>query len=206
MSQHKASLRRSIRSALKHKGVADKLIDSLADVQNKLNAAIDKLAADNPASLDTNYAATQGIAAPFKADDKVAGQSKTSTRSKLRSTMKHKRAADAVADAMEQLQARHNAMLAKLDAEAGTLDDTNYASTLGVSVMNPSAATLGQNKASLRKIMRSAMSHQRLADQIVDGIIATQSALNAVLAQLDTSVLTGIAAKKIASPIKPDQA
>jgi hypothetical protein len=206
MSQSKASLRRALRSALTHKAAADILIDSVKNAQTKINAALDKLDADSEVALDTNYAATCAIAAPLNADAAIAEQDRSSLRRIMRSKLKSKKAADTLVDAIAALHSKFNSMLAKLDAEAGTLNDVNYVSTLAVSVLAPNAPTAAPtaNKASLRRKMEVAMSHRKLANSLLDGVVAAENALNAALAKLDAGTINGQMASLKVSVIDPE--
>lgn len=345
MSQHKATLRKSLRSALTHKAVADRFIDSMAGMQSKLNATLDKLSADasaftpaaaatasiatttpivltsvavgparntntftinvnaaaaNPTNtilvsftgtaaaisctvtpndgtnnsatpvnlttanlvqlissgivtgktitladasslrvlqtatggdttaladtgegdgdigtfasgaiafatgLDTNYVSLGTISSPFLSDEVNSAQDKASIRRVMRSVLKHKALADTLIDSLAVLEANYNALLIKLDAEAGTLNDQNYASSLSVVALSPDAHSHGQHQASFRKTLRSALSHARLADQITDGIAASEAALNSALAKLDTANINGQMAALKVTAIIPD--
>lgn len=204
MPQHKQTRRKTLRSALAHKAAADKFIDSLAGMQAKLNAALDKLDADSELALDTDYVASCALPAPLLADAVYPAQNKSSMRRIWRSKLKHKKLADALIEALAGLESNFNAMLAKLDAEAGTLDDTDYVSSLAVAAISPDAASLGQHKASLRKTMIDAMAHKKLGNEIVDAVAATQAAFNAVLAKLDAATISGQCAALKVSAIDPD--
>ena len=204
-SQNKASMRKKLRSALAHKKAADKLLDSILDSQTKWNSAMDKLQADNPASLDVNYASTRSIADMFEADGEGSGaQHKASLRDSLHSALAHRHLADELCDALEEFQTAHNALMVKLDAEAGTLDDVTYASLLSVTPIDRDGEGSGaQHKASLRKSLRSAVANKSLADSMLDAIWELQTALNSELALLDTSVVAGSSSRKV-SVIDPD--
>ena len=58
-------------------------------------------------------------------------QNKAKLRAILRSSLANKRADDEVLNAIMELQSQMNALLAKLDADAG-VTDVNYAATLSV--------------------------------------------------------------------------
>jgi hypothetical protein len=203
--QNKASMRTKLRSALAHKKAADKLLDSIADSQSKWNALLDKLQADNPASLDTDYYATSKIVDVFEADGAgTSAQHKASLRSVMRSAFAHRKLADELCDALEEFQAAHNALCAKLDAEAGTLNDINYASALSVVLIDADGeGSDAQHKASLRKSLISTLTNESLANSIMDSMLALQAALNSELALLDTSVVAGSSTRKV-SVIQPD--
>ena len=59
------------------------------------------------------------------------GQHRAKLRAILRSSLASKRGADELLDAVIELQAQMNALLAKLDADAG-VTDVDYESTLAV--------------------------------------------------------------------------
>ncbi|NVM33948.1 MAG: hypothetical protein HWN81_00030 [Candidatus Lokiarchaeota archaeon] len=209
MSQHKATLRKSLRSALKHKNLADKIIDDIYAVQTKFNAAMDKIDADDSSALDIDYASTIAVSIS-EYDAAGVGQHKADMRKTLRSALSHKKLADEIVDSIEELQATLSALMVKLDADAGTLSGTNVA-TFGLSEMGAdSVGSDAQHKASFRKSLRSALSHKRLADQIIDAIEGIQGAINSALAQLDidgpgaTGALVGLYTPFKVTAIDPD--
>lgn len=205
MSQHRATLRRSLQSALKHRKLADSLLDSLSELQTKFNLAMDKLDADDEADLDTDYAATASVALLLDADAVgTAGQHRASLRKTLQSSLSHRRLANSILDSMTDMQSNMNALLVKLDAEAGTLAGTDYEATLAVEVTDADVAGHGQHKASMRRSLESALSHRRLANQIADSIEGMEKALNAALAQIDTGAITGVMAALKVSVVVPD--
>jgi hypothetical protein len=59
------------------------------------------------------------------------GQHRAKLRAILRSALASKRGANELLDAVLELQAQHNALLAKLDADVG-VTDTDYEATLAV--------------------------------------------------------------------------
>jgi len=193
MPQHKATLRKSMRSAVSHRRLADEILDSLADVQAKWNATMDKLDVDTAAALDTDYAATGSISDVFEADGEGSGaQHKASLRKSLRSALKHKKLADEICDALEEMSVAYNTMLVKLDAQAGTLTETDWVSTLGLDVTDSDGEGSGaQHKQSFRKTLISAMSHRRLANEVLDAITGVQGAMNDSLAALDGGTVNG---------------
>jgi len=203
--QNKASMRSSLRSALTHKKAVDEFLDSLKDSQSKWNNAMDKLQADTPAALDTNYYSTQKISDIYEADGENFGsQHKASLRETMRSALAHRKLADELCDALEEFQTAHNALMAKLDTEAGVLSDTNYVSLLQVSpIAGDSEGSEAQHHASLRKSLHSALANKSLANRIMDAILGIQSALNSELALLDTGTVAGSSSRKV-SVIDPD--
>lgn len=63
----------------------------------------------------------------------VQGQNKAKLRAILRSALAHRRGADELLDAVIELQSQMNALLVKLDADAGdTGGDSDYEATLAV--------------------------------------------------------------------------
>jgi len=205
MSQHKATRRQSLRSALAHRRMADEILDSIADSQAKWNATMDKLDADTAAALDTDYEASGAITDLFEADESVVGQHKVTLRETLRSALAHKRLADEIADAMEEAQTAYNAMLIKLDTQAGTLTDTDWVDTLGLEALGADGEGIeAQHKASLRKSLRSALAHKRLADEIMGALVALQVSINDSLAALDAGSVNGAHAGFKVSELDPD--
>ncbi len=142
----------------------------------------------------------------FEADDEQAGaQHKQTIRKSLRSAIAHKKLADEIADSIEEMQAANNAVLAKLDAEAGTLNDADYEDTLTLSVIDDDGeGSEAQHKQSLRKSLRSAMANKRAADQIMDAIKAMQESFNAAMVVLDTGSINGAMATFQVTALDPD--
>ena len=143
--------------------------------------------------IDINYNSTGAVTDLFDPD--VVGtsaQHKTNLRKSLRSSLSHKKLADEIVDAIEELQVGYNAMLVKLDAEAGNFNDTNYSSTLILTLVTTDAAGTGaQHKETFRKSLKSALNHSRLADQILDAITTMQTSFNATLVLLDAGTIGG---------------
>ena len=185
-SPHQRTLRQSLRSALSHKRLADQLLDVLVTSQNAWNTTSAKIAADSAVALDTDYVSTGDVTTfDFDAAGTLA-QHKASLRVSLRSALAHKYLADEIIDAIEEFETALNTLHAKLDAEAGTLNDTDFVSLLGLTAIDPDAeGILAQHKASMRTSMKSALSHSRLADQILDSVAALQTTFNTALAVLD---------------------
>lgn len=205
--QNKASMRQKMRSAVAHKRLADQLLDSLLDTQVKLNGTLAKIDADNPVSLDTDYEADGALVDTWEADGQgTDAQHKASLRDSLRSALAHRQMADEIADALEELQAAYTALLVKLDAEAGTLDDTDYESTLAVSVLDADDDALpAQHKAKVRRSLRSALANEALADEVLDAISGAQTSFNAALVLLDAGTITpGDFSGLEVTPIQPD--
>lgn len=204
--QNASSLRRRLRSAVKHKKLADTMLDSIKNSQTALNSALDKLNADTAIALDTDYEATQALSSVVEFDGEGTGaQHKQSLRKTLRSALAHRRLADEIADAMEEWQVAFNAWMAKLDAEAGTLASTDFASSVGVEVTDADAeGEDAQHKATWRKSMTSAMANKPLADTIMDSISGMQEAMNASLALLDAGTVAGAHAALKVTEIDPD--
>jgi hypothetical protein len=206
MAQHKQSYRKSLRSALAHRKLADEILDNLKLGQDTLNSVLDKLDLDDAATLDADYEATLAISSIFESDDEgLDAQHKQSLRKSLRSALAHRKLADEMMDALEELHVAINALLVKLDAEGGILNDTDYAALLALDILDAEASLSdAQHKASVKKSLRSALAHKKLADALLSSIRAVQDAFNASLAQLDAGNVNGAhAALKIES-IDPD--
>ena len=156
--------------------------------------------------LDVNYESTLAITSLFEADEaKLPGQYKATLRQALRSALAHRKLADEICDAMEEFQVSLNALLVKLDAEAGTLNDGNYESLLAIPVLDvESEGSDAQHKASLRKSLESALANAHLAGQIMDAIIGSQEAYNAALALIDAGTINGMTAALKVSVLDPE--
>lgn len=137
----------------------------------------------------------------------MARQHKASRRRVLRSSMKHKFTADLVLDTMEELTANIAAARAKIDADANTTWDTDYAATAGVTAVDFDAKTVGQHEQPARKVIIDKMAHRRLGDEITDLLEESQVTLNLILAQMDADAGTlsndaTYEAFRVADPIK----
>ena len=211
MSQHKASLRKSFQKAIRHKNLANKILEDVLGVQTQLNLALDKIDADNTASMDVDYSGLAVTASEY--DAPYNAQNKADMRKILISALSHKKLANEIIDSVEELQVAFNQLLAKIDAEAGTLNDTNYASLLSVEVIDSySAGSEAQHKAPFRKSLQKAVAHKKLANELLDAVSGAQEAFNNALAQLDidaagaTGALTGLYTRFKVTAISPDEA
>ncbi len=211
MSQHKASLRKSFQKAIRHKNLANKILDDVLGVQTQLNAALDKIDADNTASMDTDYVNLAVTASEY--DAPYNAQNKADMRKILINALSHKKLANEIVDSIEELQVAFNQLLAKIDAEGGTLTSVNFASTLGlVAIDSDAAGSEAQHKAPFRKSLQKAVAHKKLANELLDAVSGAQEAFNSALAQLDidaagaTGALTGLYTPFKVTVISPDEA
>jgi hypothetical protein len=203
--QSKASMRKKLRSAFAHKKLADSFIDQLYSTQTAWNSALVKLNADSAGALDVNYASTKGLKSTWDTDAILTGQSRQSAKKLMRSTLAHRKLADELCDALTEIQTAYTAILTKLDAEAGTLNDTNYASLLALAPLDVEDAALpAQHGASVRKSLRSALANKQVADYIVDSLLGLQTSMNSALDLLDAGTVTGVMAALKVSTTSPD--
>lgn len=202
-NQSKSTLRKKMRSALANKALADKLLDRLVEIQTKMNATLTKINADSVGALDTNYSALGAIPA---ANLIVTGAAvpgapyKASMRRSFQRALAARGLANELLDSMVELQVSYNALLLKLDAEAGTLAGTNYSALLKVPAISASAKSTrpSPNNASARTILRASLANGSLADQFIDSIVALQSSLNSTLLKIDAHTINGqVAAFKV---------
>jgi predicted DNA-binding ribbon-helix-helix protein len=211
MSQHKASLRKSFQKAISHKNLANKILDDVLGIQTQLNAALDKIDADDTGSMDTDYANLVVTASEY--DAYYNAQNKADMRKILINRLSHKKLANEIIDSIEELQVAFNQLLAKIDNESGTLSSTNFVSTLSVDVIDVDAASSeAQHKAPFRKSLQKALSHKKLANELLDALAGAQTAFNNALAQLDidaaggTGALVGLYTPFKVTAISPDEA
>jgi hypothetical protein len=117
----------------------------------------------------------------------MSGQNKASMRKKLRSALAHKRAADKLLDSIVDSQTKWNSAMTKLQADTPNSLDANYFATNAITNKYEAddEGTDAQHKASLRKTMRSALAHRKLADELCDALEEIQTAHNALMAKLD---------------------
>jgi len=183
MAQHKASYTRSLRSALRHKRAADTLLGDLSKLQANIVDVAAKIAADTNVTWDTDYAATLSVAETDWDLKGGEGQHRAPLRAVLKSSLSHKRLANEIVDAMEEAQVSLNAVLIQMDADGGTLSiDSTYEAYRIADVIDPDAVgTDAQHKASLRQSLRSAISHEEMADYIIDGIATMQAGVNSII-------------------------
>ena len=201
--QHKSTLKKSLRSALRHKQLADKLLDNIVEIQSNHNVIMNKLDADTGAALDTDYAVD--FVSEYDYDQLGSAQHKANLRKSLINALSHKRLANEIIDSIEELRYIYEQLVAKLNAEAGTLNDTDYADTFATIAIDADVKGHdAQHKSSFRKSLRSALSHKRLADEIIDSIAGLQGNLNDALAVLDTGTINGLMAAFVVSPINPE--
>lgn len=118
-AQHKASLRTSMRSALRNKGLADDLLDSLDEMDAAMDAATTQLTADAggaPAAGYVDYKAT------VDSTEASAGEApyKASRRRSLEVALSHSALSDEIVEAMQTMQTNWNAIMDLLEAGSGT--------------------------------------------------------------------------------------
>lgn len=206
MAQHKAIRRRALRSALAHKRAADAILDGVVSLQKGLNSTLAKLDADSAAALDTDYVSTQALGQLVDWDAPSSGHGhKQSLRDSIRSGLANRELADEVIDSITELQVAHDALLAKLDAEAGTLADTDYEATLAVEAYDQESRLQDSpGLATLKGWLSSALASKQLAEELGDALSAAQGAFNAALAVLDSGTING-AMPSAVSELKPDE-
>jgi len=204
--QHRATRRQALRSALAHKKAADQVLAAINSLQASWNGTMDKLDADTDVALDTDYVASAAAVTPINADVGIGGaQHKATLRQALRSALAHKKLADEIIETIAESATAYAVMLAKLDAEAGTLAATDWVATAGVSVVNPDDFLGGaQHKATLRVSLRSALANKSLADDILAALSELQTDMNASLAALDAGSVNGAHAAFKVTVLDPD--
>lgn len=183
MAQHKSSDRRSLRSALRHKRAADTVLDALSAMEANSAGAAAKVAADTNTTWDTNYVALWVVVETDFDEVGVESQHKASMRKVMINALSHKRLANEVVDAIEEAQVSMNAVLAQMDADAGTLSADGVYEAYRVSdVIDPDAVGVeSQHKATFRQSLRKALAHSGLADRVIDDLVAAQAAVNSLI-------------------------
>lgn len=112
----------ALRAGLRNKQLADNFMSAISTVETQFNAAMAKLSADTSGALDVDYVSTTAIASPFLADAVfLPSPYKRTHRQAIRTAVAHKVLGDFLVDQVAGLHASFNALLTKLDADAGTL-------------------------------------------------------------------------------------
>ena len=112
-------------------------------------------------------------------------QHKASRRAVLVSSLKHTNAANQFLDTLEELTANIAAAQAQIDLDTNTSWDTTYVANHSVTEVDMDAKQVGQDKATLRKMLIDKMAHKRLGNEIADTLEEGQVTLNLILAQMD---------------------
>lgn len=185
MAQNKASRRRVLRSSLKHKGAADRLLDAIETMTENIAAARVKVAADTDTSWDTDYVSTLGVTELDLDSPQLGGPHRASLRKMLIDKLAHKALGNDLTDVVEESQVTLNLVLAQMDTDAGTLsDDTTYEAYRVIDPIDVDAPTYGQHKASFRRTFISAISHKKYGNELSDEIEALESELNALITDI----------------------
>lgn len=139
-------------------------------------------------------------------------QHKATRRQSLRSALCHRRLADQILDGLKTSQDSFNAAMDKLNADTAIALDTDYEASLAIdpTFEGDDTGTGAQHKATLRKSLRSALAHKRLADEIIDAWEEFQTAHNALMVKLDaeggTLAATDFASTLGLEPLDPESA
>jgi hypothetical protein len=129
-SQHKASLRATMRSALAHRKLADELCDALEEFQTAHNALMAKLDAEAGTLASVDFLSSLGVQVLDADAEGSEAQHKASLRKSLRSALADKELADSIMDALSGLQAALNSELALLDTSVVTGSSGNKVSVI----------------------------------------------------------------------------
>lgn len=204
--------RRAWRIALSHNTLADIALDGLVSIQSSINATIDKLNAAAPGTLPVDFSngkigviADWGNFKPVNYESPIGRTSRVQQghghRQKLKWALLHalydEEVSDKFVEVIDVLQQTHDDLCDKLDAQAGTLTDTDFESVLGVEILNADTSTPTRAKASFRTWMRSSLSSHQLANEFIDTIVKAEQVMNQILAQLDTGSITGVMPNKV---------
>jgi len=211
--------RRAWRIALSHNKLADLTLDSIVNIQKNINIMIDRLDVANPAALPTDFAnskigpvADWGIFKPTNFENPIDEVSRVQQghghRQSLKWALLHalydEKVSDKYCEAIDSLQQTHDSLCDKLDAQGGTLSATDFASILGMTILNADAPIQTRSKASFRTWMRSSLSSHQLANEFIDSIVECELAINDILAKLDAGTITGVMPDKV-NELKPEE-
>ena len=211
--------RRAWRIALSHNKLADITLDSIVSIQSNINIMIDKLDAATPVTVPTDFATNKigvvadwGVFKPMNFESPISKTSRTQQghchRQSLKWALLHaiydEKTSDKFIESIDYLQQAHDDLCDKLDAQAGTLSETDFASTLEIEVLEPDAPSQTRSKASFRTWIKSSLSSHQLANEFIDSIIECEEAVNDMLAKLDAGTITGVMPDKV-NVLKPEE-
>ena len=117
-------------------------------------------------------------------------QHKSSRRKVVISSWKHTNGANQLLDVLEELTTNVADARTKMTADANGSIDNDYVTAAGVTEVDMDAKSIGQHKASLRKMTIDKMTHKRLANEVIDVLEDGQVSLNAVLTKIDADGVT----------------
>lgn len=131
-AQHKATPRISLRSALRNKGLADDLLDSMDELDASMDVVMTQLTADDGAAPTGAAYATASVTEDDAEASAGDAPYTASRRRTLKSALAHSSLADTVVDAVTEMQNQWNQMITILDGGA-------TANTLSITPIEPDA-------------------------------------------------------------------
>lgn len=192
------SIRRGAwRRALSHNALADKSLDGLISIQSSVNAMIDKLSAVTPSTIPTDFAddkigkiAEWGELLPatvsYRPDNSSIGHGhRQGLKWALLHALYSQELTEEFLHLIDELQEAHDDLCDKLDAQSGTLSDTDFASSVGMTILNPEKKMPSRSRASFRTWLISTMSSYNMSNDFIDSVMACQKAINDIAAELD---------------------
>lgn len=207
MPQHRSSRRRVVISGLKHKNAANQMLDVLEELTANIAATTAKVTADAQnvvltGSIDpTASVNVVGVGTLFTTELQVGDSILVSGETRVVATI--------VDDTNLTVTVAFSDNLNDTSPEKVAAWDKDYVTAQGVVAVDMDAESIGQHKASLRKMLIDKMAHKRLGNEIADALEEGQVTLNLILAQMDADAGTlsndaTYEAFKIASPISGD--
>jgi hypothetical protein len=132
-AQHKASQRTSLRSALRNKGLADDILDSMDELDAAMDYVVSQLVLDIGVAPGTNGSYAEGVVTEDDPSASAGGAPHNASRRRsLEVSLCHSSLADAIIDGLVEMQSQWNQLLPLLDGGDGT-------NTLSVSILDPDA-------------------------------------------------------------------
>lgn len=181
MAQHKQGKLKTLQSALKHKEAARVWLEEIDRMKTAIAAVQAKVDADADGTWDTDYESTLGTPL-FDADKILVGQYRQPLRLKLISAMAHDKLGNTICDSLEEASVSLNALLAQMDADAGTLsDDATYEAYRIADLLEATERLMGPHKATVGRTMEVAISHKEFAAEILADMKSIQDGINALI-------------------------
>ena len=192
------SIRRGAwRRALSHNALADKSLDGLIKIQSSINTIIDRVSAATPSTLPTDFSddkigviAEWGVLLPatvsYRPDNSSIGHGhRQGLQWALLHALYSQELTEEFTHLIDGLQKSHDDLCDKLDAQSGTLSDTDFASSVGIQMLNPEKKMPSRSRASFRTWLVSTMSSYNMSNDFIDSVMACQKAINDIAAELD---------------------
>jgi len=208
----KSQRRGAWRRALSHNKLADKVLDGIISIQSSINSTMDKVEAATPTTLPTDFSSKKigkiaewGKLLPGKISENPTNDYRGhGHRQSLVWALLHALYSQEVTEEfvhlIDELQEAHDELCDKLDAQAGTLSDTDFTDEIGMQVLNPDKKMPSRARATFKTWLISSLSSYNMTNDYIDSIMQCQKAINEMLEALDSGSVSMPAKVKVLDP------